>query len=194
SMHRRILASDATLCAVGDVLVRFMRNVFPEHADIVRRWVVQSVGLLVAEAKIQAAEVEALSPLMQLTEFIREEFAQQRALFGHAKGISEKNRNYPNNPTTRADRIGWHEAGTAYISKGTTFGWYEEKMRRRGDVVAFSWRAVVQEIRNGGYGTPPIPRDVVLDAEGSTARLRLATLPLKMFRSPKTDKKKRRTQ
>ncbi len=181
-MHRRLLASLSTLCAVGDVVVRFIKSVAPARVDLITRWQGEMVETFLAKAAEIAEEVESLSPLRQLADLIRSEMAAGRAAFRPVQGISASHRNYPDIPSNRVAIVGWHDDASAfYLSREATFGYYKEVIRRRGDVPSFGWKSIMQELKNGRKIDVTVQRWVATDDQGGKTQLRVAEVNSKLF-------------
>lgn len=180
-IHRRILAENATLLAVSDIVIRFADEIAPALAAKLREWLDEIMPSLLAATASQAEEVEQLSPFQQLAESIIAALSSRRAYFAPAGGTHEGSYNMPNMPTQRADCIGWYEGEEVYLSKAQTFQWLENSAHRAGRVLPFTWNAVMQEVRNGLEGKPSQVKQIVSDATGAEGRMRVCVIPLRQF-------------
>lgn len=149
-MHRRLLASVATMAAVGDIFLRFVEECYPtQHAEA-KRWVRTAIRGLVFGTRARAKEVKKLAPLRQLLGHIASEAEARKVSFEPVDGVSGTASRLPDSPGTEI--VGWWSTNKKrrmmHLNESTTFGWYRREMKKQGNDITFSWNAVVQEAKN----------------------------------------------
>ena len=180
-MHRRLLSSVATVAAVGDVFLEFVKECYPKHHVEAQGWTRKAINTLVFGTRRRAKEVKELAPLQQVLAYLASEAEANKVCLLPVHGINEKNHRLPTgNP--RAEVVGWYEEKLMILNSSTTFGWYKREMKKQGNDVTFSWAAVVQEAKNT-YGA----KEGRSRIGKSKRQIRTVTMPLKLLNLDEKD-------
>lgn len=146
-MHRRLLASIATVAATGKIFLRFVGECYPKNYIEASRWVATALQVMASGTKERAKEVRQLAPLRMILGQIASEAEAGKATFFPLYGITGEATRQPNN-SPRAETVGWWYKNKMFLNENTTFGWYNREMKKQGREVLFSWSAVKQEALN----------------------------------------------
>ncbi len=180
-VHLRVIASYASVLAVTDVLKNFATATAPQHLDRIRAWQRELTKVFAVGVSEQVEEVEQLSPLSQLVDYMVSQFASREGYLAHTSGMGEDTRNYPDIPSQRAELLGWYDDYYVYLGKQKTFATYRAAKRREGDPPDFSWKAITQEVRNGYDGTVSLAK--LIKTGDSWHTVRVARMPLSIVQA-----------
>lgn len=169
----RIVSGFTALFVVSMLFRSFLRDEAPTYAaeyDELRAigWMQQ-----LAASQAQAEEALASTPLTQLLSTLSEAVAFGKAYFLPKLAGGE----YLG--TVGSDPVGYVMDDAVFLSKPTTFGWYQEECRRQGRGVGFGWVQVVNEARARFGATSKVEY-----VNGKVQRERMLRIPIEAILVP----------
>ena len=139
--HLRQVVTLSGLFAVGDILLEFIREQFPDAFETYKAATEVAWPSLTQSGAARAEDASLRAPFPWMISALQQALSQREICFTH------KSKDGPPLGSSMADSVGYYDSEYIYLTRQSSFHWAEKRVRQSGGSLHFSWQAFCQGVR-----------------------------------------------